>query len=94
VVYEDEHLLVLNKAAGMVVHPSPGHASGTLVNALLHRFQLPALRLDADGLIVASAQDDQSGGVAPALRHADASLHACMRAPLIQHKRRDLLLIT
>ena len=62
VVYEDEHLLVLNKAAGMVVHPSPGHASGTLVNALLHRFQLPALRLDADGLIVVAAQDDQSGG--------------------------------
>lgn len=36
VVWEDEHLLVVNKPAGMVVHPSPGHSGGTLVNALLH----------------------------------------------------------
>lgn len=35
IVYEDEHLLVLDKPAGLVVHPAPGHASGTLVNALL-----------------------------------------------------------
>ncbi len=35
IVYEDEHLLVVNKPAGLVVHPAPGHASGTLVNALL-----------------------------------------------------------
>ncbi len=35
VVYEDGDLLVVNKAAGMVVHPSPGHDSGTLVNAVL-----------------------------------------------------------
>ena len=37
VVYEDEHLLVVDKPAGMVVHPAPGHTSGTLVNALLGR---------------------------------------------------------
>jgi len=36
VVYEDDDLLVVNKAAGMVVHPAAGHHSGTLVNALLH----------------------------------------------------------
>jgi len=35
VVYEDEHLLAVDKPAGMVVHPAVGHASGTLVNALL-----------------------------------------------------------
>ncbi|MDX1541572.1 MAG: RluA family pseudouridine synthase [Geminicoccaceae bacterium] len=35
VVFEDEHLLVLAKPAGLVVHPAPGHAAGTLVNALL-----------------------------------------------------------
>ena len=35
VVHEDAHLLVLNKAAGMVVHPAAGHWSGTLLNALL-----------------------------------------------------------
>ncbi len=37
VVYEDADLLVVNKHAGMVVHPAPGHAHGTLVNALLAR---------------------------------------------------------
>ena len=36
VLYEDEDLLVVNKAAGMVVHPGHGNRSGTLVNALLH----------------------------------------------------------
>ena len=36
IVYEDEHLVVLDKPAGMVVHPGAGHSSGTLVNALLH----------------------------------------------------------
>ena len=36
VLFEDEHLIVLVKPAGLVVHPAPGHASGTLVNALLH----------------------------------------------------------
>jgi len=34
-IYEDDDLLVVNKPAGLVVHPAPGHASGTLVNALL-----------------------------------------------------------
>jgi 23S rRNA pseudouridine1911/1915/1917 synthase len=37
VVFEDAHLVVVDKAAGMVVHPAPGHRRGTLVNALLHR---------------------------------------------------------
>ncbi len=35
ILYEDEHLLVLNKPAGMVVHPAPGNPDGTLVNALI-----------------------------------------------------------
>jgi len=36
ILYEDEHLLAIDKPSGLVVHPAPGHASGTLVNALLH----------------------------------------------------------
>ncbi|MBW2107553.1 MAG: RluA family pseudouridine synthase [Deltaproteobacteria bacterium] len=36
VLFEDAHLLVVDKPAGMVVHPAPGHKDGTLVNALLH----------------------------------------------------------
>lgn len=39
ILHEDEDLLVVDKAAGMVVHPAPGHATGTLVNALLHHCQ-------------------------------------------------------
>jgi 23S rRNA-/tRNA-specific pseudouridylate synthase len=35
VVFEDEHLIIVNKPPGMVVHPSAGHPSGSLVNALL-----------------------------------------------------------
>lgn len=36
IVYEDDDLVVVNKAPGIVVHPAPGHFTGTLVNALLH----------------------------------------------------------
>src|SRR5438132_3803509 len=39
VVFEDDELIVVNKAAGMVVHPAAGVASGTLANALAFRFQ-------------------------------------------------------
>lgn len=38
VLYADDDIIVIDKAAGMVVHPAPGHASGTLVNALLWHF--------------------------------------------------------
>ncbi len=39
VVYEDSDLLVVNKPQGMVVHPAPGHYSGTLVNALMYKIK-------------------------------------------------------
>ena len=38
-------MLVINKAAGVVVHPSPGHETGTLVNAVLHHCRLPTMQL-------------------------------------------------
>jgi 23S rRNA pseudouridine1911/1915/1917 synthase len=48
IVYEDDHILVINKPAGMVVHPAPGNWSGTFVNALLyHCKNLPG---DVDNL--------------------------------------------
>jgi len=44
ILFEDDYLLVLNKPAGMVVHPAPGHSSGTLVHALIHYIpDLPAI---------------------------------------------------
>lgn len=46
IVHEDADLLVLNKAAGMAVHPGPGNRRGTLLNALLYRYgQLPLLKV-------------------------------------------------
>jgi 23S rRNA pseudouridine1911/1915/1917 synthase len=70
VVYEDDDLLVVDKPAGLVVHPAPGHATGTLVNALLHHTEeLPGIagvarpglvhRLDKDtsGLLIVAKGD-------------------------------------
>jgi 23S rRNA pseudouridine1911/1915/1917 synthase len=46
VVFEDDDVLVVDKPAGMVVHPAPGHSGGTLVNALIFRY--PNLRIGDD----------------------------------------------
>jgi 23S rRNA pseudouridine1911/1915/1917 synthase len=80
VLYEDEALLVVNKPAGMVVHPAPGHSRGTLVNALLHRAgRLSSLggssrpgvvhRLDKDtsGLIIVAREETAHRRLADAL---------------------------
>ena len=78
VVFEDEHLIVVDKPAGMVVHPAAGHADDTLVNALLHhcRGSLSGIggvtrpgivhRLDKDtsGLLVAAKDDLAHQGLA------------------------------
>ncbi|WP_425217388.1 RluA family pseudouridine synthase [Tumidithrix helvetica] len=48
ILYEDEHLLVINKPAGLVVHPAPGHEDGTLVNALLAHCQISLDRILGD----------------------------------------------
>jgi 23S rRNA pseudouridine1911/1915/1917 synthase len=74
--YEDEDIIVINKPAGMVVHPAPGHERGTLVNAVLaHAPDLPGVggekrpgivhRLDKDtsGLIVVAKHDVALRGV-------------------------------
>jgi len=69
IAYEDEHLLVVDKPAGIVVHPSAGHASGTLVHGLLghavaggEEAQRPGIvhRLDRDtsGLLVVARSDE------------------------------------
>ena len=57
VVYEDDALIVVDKPAGMVVHPAFGHRSGTLVNALLHHVGAGTLRADD----IEAADDDDLG---------------------------------
>ena len=51
IVYEDDDLLVINKESGMVVHPAPGHYTGTLVNALLYRFNLSSGEANRPGIV-------------------------------------------
>lgn len=80
IVYEDEHLMVVDKEAGMVVHPAPGNWSGTLVNALLGRGEPLAAgggedraglvhRLDKDtsGLLVVAKSDSAHRKLSSAL---------------------------
>ena len=78
VVHEDEHLIVIDKPAGLVVHPAPGHAAGTLVNALIGHcgaslsgiggVKRPGIvhRLDKDtsGLLVVAKTDAAHRGLA------------------------------
>jgi 23S rRNA pseudouridine1911/1915/1917 synthase len=62
ILYEDEHLLAINKPAGMVVHPAPGHPSNTFVNALLfHCKNLPVSADDVRPGIVHRLDKDTSG---------------------------------
>ena len=51
IVYEDEYLLVVNKPAGLVVHPSPGHYNDTLVNALIHKLNPDVRSSNSPGLL-------------------------------------------
>ncbi|MDF0606599.1 23S rRNA pseudouridine(1911/1915/1917) synthase RluD [Neisseriaceae bacterium TC5R-5] len=59
IVFEDEHLIILNKPAGLVVHPAAGHWSGTLLNGLLHHW--PALAQVPRAGIVHRLDKDTSG---------------------------------
>lgn len=62
VVYEDEHIIVVNKPTGMVVHPAPGHHHGTLVNGLLyHCNTLSNVGGDSRAGIVHRIDKDTSG---------------------------------
>lgn len=92
IAYEDEHLIVVDKPAGLVVHPAAGNPDGTLVNALLHhcRGQLSGIggvarpgivhRIDKDtsGLLVVAKTDIAHEGLAR--QFVDHSIHRAYRA--------------
>lgn len=63
IVFEDEYMVVINKPKGMVVHPAPGHSSGTLVNALMHHCKdsLSGINGEARPGIVHRIDKDTSG---------------------------------
>ena len=51
IIYEDDDLLIINKKSGMVVHPAPGHYSGTLVNALLYHYNIESDSKERPGIV-------------------------------------------
>jgi 23S rRNA pseudouridine1911/1915/1917 synthase len=81
IAYEDEHLLVVDKPAGIVVHPAPGHASGTLVHGLVGRVaggdvpERPGIvhRLDRDtsGLLVVARSEEAYRGLRNLVRRRE-----------------------
>src|SRR5688572_22636213 len=99
IVYEDEHLIVVDKPAGMVVHPAAGNPDGTLVNALLHHCEgglsgiggvaRPGIvhRIDKDtsGLLVVAKSDVAHEGLAR--QFADHSLERAYLAVCNGHPR-------
>ena len=101
VVYEDRDIIVVDKPVGMVVHPAPGHSSGTLVNALLFRcgdslsgiggVNRPGIvhRIDRDtsGLICAAKNDEAHAGLSEQLR--DHSMHREYRMIVTGNLRED-----
>jgi 23S rRNA pseudouridine1911/1915/1917 synthase len=101
IVYEDADLLVISKAQGMVVHPAPGHATGTLVNALLYQVKdlsgiggekRPGIvhRLDKDtsGLMVVAKHDLAHRALAAQLSDHTMyrSYQALVRGVIKEHK--------
>ncbi len=85
VVYADPDVLVINKPAGMVVHPAPGHRDGTLVNALLAHY--PEIRISGDlrpGIV--HRLDQGTSGLLVVARNDRA-----WQALIAQQKRREML---
>lgn len=104
IVYQDSHLAVVNKPTGMVVHPAPGHRTGTMVNALLHHVKdlsgvggrlRPGIvhRLDRDtsGLLVVAKTDVAHQALSEALKRRD--IKRLYQALVWGHIDRDALTI-
>ena len=82
IVYEDDDILIVNKPKGMVVHPAPGHYTGTLVNALMHHCKdnlsgingelrpgiVHRIDMDTTGLLVVCKNDKAHNFVAEQLK--------------------------
>lgn len=92
ILYEDESLLILNKPAGLVVHPAPGHAAGTLVNALLaHCSSLPGIGGVQRPGIVHRLDKDTSGAIA--IAKTDQAHHHLQAQFKAKTARREYLAI-
>ena len=90
IVYEDDYILVINKPAGLVCHPAPGHKSGTLVNALVNKFKLSDINGNTRPGIVHRLDKDTSGLMIVAKTNeshmAFSNLFANFKGSLIKRK--------
>ncbi len=84
ILYEDEDVIVVNKPKGMVVHPAPGHYSGTLVNALLYHCQgqLSGINGVLRPGIVHRIDQDTTGSI---IACKNDKAHACIAQQLKDH---------
>ncbi len=76
IVYEDEHLLVVNKPAGLVVHPGHGNYHGTLVNALAYHFKdNPEYDVNDPRMVLVHRIDKDTSGLLVVAKTPDAKTH-------------------
>ncbi len=101
IVYEDDHLLVVNKPKGMVVHPAAGHYSGTLVNALMHHCGdslsgingvlrpgiVHRIDMDTSGLLMVAKSDAAHQGLAEQIK--EHSFTRIYEAMVVGHPKQD-----
>lgn len=101
IIYEDEHLLVVNKPKGMVVHPAAGHYSGTLVNALMYHCGdslsgingvlrpgiVHRIDMDTSGLLMVAKSDAAHQGLAEQIKvHSFTRIYEAM---VVGHPKSD-----
>ncbi|MFT4066846.1 RluA family pseudouridine synthase [Paraburkholderia sp.] len=91
VVYEDDTLVVINKPAGMVVHPAAGNWSGTVLNGLLHRYGEAAAGLPRAGIV--HRLDKETSGLMVVARTLEAQTDLVRQLQARTVKRRYLALV-
>ena len=101
IIYQDAHIAIINKPVGMVVHPSPGHQSGTLVNALLYHIKdlsgingvfrpgiVHRIDMDTSGLIAIAKTDEAHKFLSEQLKdHSMARTYLCLTRGVLESKR-------
>ncbi|SIT43454.1 Ribosomal large subunit pseudouridine synthase D [Paraburkholderia piptadeniae] len=91
IVYEDETLVVINKPAGLVVHPAAGNWSGTVLNGLLHRYGDAAAGLPRAGIV--HRLDKETSGLMVVARTLEAQTDLVRQLQARTVKRRYLALV-
>ena len=101
IIYQDEHIAIINKPAGMVVHPSPGHHSNTLVNAIMYHIKdlsgingvyrpgiVHRLDMDTSGLIAIAKTDEAHNFLANQLKdHSMKRTYIALVKGVLESKR-------